>query len=111
MELGSILIRHRSRTHLTQKRIADQLGIAQSTYNAWESDQTSYKVEYLPQLAAIFGVRMRDLLPPEPEDIPTTPIAHDHRDELIELLRQNNVHLTRRVDELERQLLGHTSAR
>lgn len=73
MEVGTLLIQHRERAMLSQKQVAELLGIAQSTYCDWESDRTSFKVAYLPKLAEVFKVEITDLLP----SVPNYRIVHN----------------------------------
>ena len=101
MKFGTLLIQHRERARLSQKQVAEQLSIAQSTYCDWESDRTSLKAEYLPKLAEVFKVETVDLSPSassyrivhnannhgnsvnafQVDNVPTTP---DHRDKIID---------------------------
>ncbi len=48
-------------TNYMQKDIADLLGIKQSTYSTWESGENDVKSEYIPKLAELFGVEIKDL--------------------------------------------------
>ena len=60
---GTKLSQLRNKAKLSQQEVADFIGISRSTYNSWESDQASYKVEYLTQLADVFNVSPLELLP------------------------------------------------
>jgi transcriptional regulator with XRE-family HTH domain len=60
---GTKLSQLRNKAKLSQQEVADFIGISRSTYNSWESDQASYKVEYLTQLADVFKVSPLELLP------------------------------------------------
>lgn len=48
-------------TKYDQREIADILGIKQNTYSTWESGETDVKSEYIPKIAEIFGVEIKDL--------------------------------------------------
>jgi len=63
MTYGTKLRKIREKNKLSQQEIADQLQISQSTYSQWESDLTTFKVEYLPKLAEIFKIDVTELIP------------------------------------------------
>lgn len=48
-------------TKYQQKDIAELLGIQQSTYSTWESGECDVKSEYIPKIAAILKVEIKDL--------------------------------------------------
>lgn len=48
-------------TNYTQTDIAEILGIKQSTYSYWESGENDVKSEFIPKLAQLFGVEIKDL--------------------------------------------------
>jgi transcriptional regulator with XRE-family HTH domain len=60
---GTILIQLRNKSKLSQQEVADFIGVSRSTYISWESDHSSYKVEYITKLADVFKVSPADLLP------------------------------------------------
>lgn len=60
---GTKLNQLRIKAKLSQQEVADFIGVSRSTYNSWESDQASYKVEYITKLADVFNVSPTDLLP------------------------------------------------
>lgn len=60
---GTKLNQLRNKAKLSQQEVADFIGVSRSTYNSWESDQASYKVEYLTKLAQVFNVSPIELLP------------------------------------------------
>jgi len=62
MTYGTKLRKIREKNKLSQQVIADQLQISQSTYSQWESDLTTFKVEYLPKLAEIFKIDVTELI-------------------------------------------------
>ena len=64
VKFGATLIRCRKKKGLSQQQVADRLGVAKSTYHAWESDKSVFSAAYLPELANIFGVDLTDLFPP-----------------------------------------------
>ncbi|AQG78942.1 helix-turn-helix transcriptional regulator [Spirosoma montaniterrae] len=60
---GAVLIQHRERTKLTQKEVAERIGVCKTTYHNWESDKRVFTVDYLPKLAEVFGIDVVDLFP------------------------------------------------
>ena len=61
MKIGAILIRLRNGCRLTQREVAEFIGVRQNTYQSWECDHTSVKVDFLPKLAQILDVNITDL--------------------------------------------------
>ena len=51
----------REKSNLSQKIVADMLGITQGTVSQWESGITKPTTDKLPQLAKIFGCTIDDL--------------------------------------------------
>ncbi|WP_422804479.1 helix-turn-helix domain-containing protein [Streptococcus sp. FT1-55] len=63
---------------LTQKQVADSLGVAQAQYARWESGGRNPKDDTISQLAEIFGV-----------GIDTLKGRDDGLEDIVELLRKN----------------------
>ena len=63
MTFGTKLRRLRDKNRLSQQEVSDLLGVKQNTYSRWESDYSTFKVEYLVKLAEIFKVNPVELLP------------------------------------------------
>lgn len=61
MGVGTNLKKLRSKTVHSQKHIADILGVDKNTYANWESETNDIKSEYIPKLAEIYGVEIKDL--------------------------------------------------
>ncbi len=47
---------------LTQKQVADNLGVVESCYANWEQGRTEPSIEMLRKLGAIFGISLEDLI-------------------------------------------------
>ena len=62
MKNGELLRRLRKEKSLTQKELADRLGIVAKTVSKWETGNGFPDVSMLPVLADIFGVNERSLL-------------------------------------------------
>lgn len=52
----------RKEVNLTQKEIAEQIGIKQNTYSDWETGRTQPNLDYLSKLAHILDTTTDDLL-------------------------------------------------
>ena len=61
MIVGSNLRRLRIKSKKSQQDIADILEIDRSTYIKWEKQENDVKSEYIPKLAEILGVEIKDL--------------------------------------------------
>jgi|JI6StandDraft_1071083.scaffolds.fasta_scaffold07342_3 transcriptional regulator with XRE-family HTH domain len=59
----------REKTPFQQEDMAIKLGIKQNTYCTWESGKADVKSEYLPQIAEILGVEIKDLFKNETSKI------------------------------------------
>lgn len=65
MSVGTNLKRLRSKTKYSQQDIADQLNIDRVTYANWESEVFDIKSQYIPKLAEIFDVEIKELFEEE----------------------------------------------
>ncbi len=63
MYIGTQLRKLRDKRKLSQQQVADHLGIAQSTYWNWESDECHFKMDHLQKLSELFEVDADDILP------------------------------------------------
>lgn len=63
MKIGTLLLKLRKACRLSQSEVADQVGVSQSAYCAWESDRATPGARYYGALAALFKVDIQELLP------------------------------------------------
>lgn len=77
--IAAKLCQHRAASKLTQQAVAEQLGIKTNTYGSWEAGHTYPSARYLPELAAIFGVRIDQLFPDNNESKPNNSIVLDKK--------------------------------
>lgn len=63
--LGTMLRTVRLSRNLSQKAVADRLGISRSTYTYYEAGKTSPDMETLRQIAGIFSISPADFFYPE----------------------------------------------
>ena len=50
-----------SKTPYSQKEFAELIGVKQNTYSTWESGTADVKSEFIPKIAELFGVEIKDL--------------------------------------------------
>ena len=72
----------RERKNMTQKEVADNIGVAKSTYSLYESGNREPNVQTIKKIADALNVSADDLLGLSPE--PTTIAAHFDGDEYTE---------------------------
>lgn len=70
--MGQIISALRKEKGMTQKDIADQLGITDKAVSKWERDVAFPDTATIPKLAQILGVSVEDLLQAKAEPVPTT---------------------------------------
>lgn len=51
----------RESANLTQKEVAERLGVVQSAVSMWETGESKPKTEILPKIAAIYGCSVSEL--------------------------------------------------
>ena len=78
-EIGEILKRYRLAAKLTQKNVADALGVNRVSVTQWENGSAKPNIERLGELAKLFGVPIDALLTGTPLNtvIPTANIKND----------------------------------
>lgn len=64
MTVGERLRKAREERGLTQLQVAERLGKTQPTVQAWESDKTLPRTEEVRDVAAVYGLKPEQLLPP-----------------------------------------------
>ena len=62
MRFGENFRKYRLEVNLSQKNVAEKLGICQSNISDWENDISRPEYEKLIQLAKLYGVSICDLL-------------------------------------------------
>lgn len=72
----------RERKNMTQKEVADNIGVAKSTYSLYESGNREPNVQTIKKIADTLNISADDLLGLSPE--PTTIAAHFDGDEYTE---------------------------
>lgn len=66
MTIGTKLKRLRDNRKISQSEIADKLGVSQSAYNKWESDQAKPNLDNLLKLSEFHEVDIKELLEENP---------------------------------------------
>lgn len=75
-------IRERN-TKYGQKEVAEFLGVKQNTYSTWESGECDVKSEYIPKIAELFGVEIKDLFETKSSKIEVTQNIKNNKDNSI----------------------------
>lgn len=60
--LGSRIKSHRKRLGLTQEQLAERMGVSAQAVSKWENDLSCPDISVLPDLAAVFGISVDELL-------------------------------------------------
>ena len=63
--------------------MAEILGIKQNTYSTWESGESDVKSEYIPKIAELFGVEIKDLFETPSTKIKISQINKGNKDNSI----------------------------
>ena len=80
MGVGTNLKRLKSKTKYSHQDIADLLGVDRSTYISWENETTDIKSQYIPKLADIFKVDIKDLFEEDLKSINISNNTFDNKD-------------------------------
>lgn len=73
---------------MSQACLADQIGTCQSTYHAWENDQSLPNAEYFVRLAIVLQVDLRELIPADlRSQLPNPPVTVSTQPTNEELIR------------------------
>lgn len=95
-KFGERILKLRTETNLTQKEVADKLGIAQQTYQGYETGSTKATLHLLEQLSNLYNVSMDFLAGRTNEtniinkQLNTTKLTEDE-ETLVELYRQLDI--------------------
>lgn len=83
MSVGHNLRKLRSKSKKSQKEIADLLEIDRRTYINWENEENDVKSEYIPKLAKIFDVEIKDLFSDSKSNIQINQENKENKDNSI----------------------------
>ena len=76
------LLFYRKKNKITQKELAEQLGVKHNAISSWENGVNSIDIDTLFKVCKIFGVTVNDMYDMKQE--PTTLAAHFDGDEYTE---------------------------
>jgi transcriptional regulator with XRE-family HTH domain len=65
MLIPHILISYRTRNGLSQKQMAEMLGVSQVGYHKWETGLTKIEMEHYCRIATLCEVSLMEILPRE----------------------------------------------
>ena len=63
--LGQFIAENRKEKGLTQRELSEMLQVSDKTISHWERDESSPDITILPELSAIFGITVDELLKKE----------------------------------------------
>ena len=72
-----------SKTPYSQKEFAELIGVKQNTYSTWESGTADVKSEFIPKIAELFGVEIKDLFETTSTKIKISQKNSDNKDNSI----------------------------
>ena len=70
------LLYYRKKNKITQKQLADKLGVKHNAISAWENGVNSIDIDTLFQVCKIFGITVNDMYNIKEEKNPYTIAAH-----------------------------------
>ncbi|WP_312769535.1 helix-turn-helix transcriptional regulator [Epilithonimonas sp.] len=83
MIVGNNLRRLRIKSKKSQQDIADILEIDRRTYIKWENEENDVKSEYIPKLAKIFDVEIKELFSDSKSSIQINQESKENKDNSI----------------------------
>ncbi len=92
--LGSFLAVLRKANGMTQKELAERVGVSDKTVSHWERDESAPDISVLPILADIFGVTVDELLRGEkaPADAEPSDALSQKSEKQLRYLMEKNFH-------------------
>lgn len=78
------LLYYRKLNKITQKELADKLGVKHNAISAWENGVNYIDIDTLFQVCKIFGITVNDMYDIKTDPQPTTLAAHFDGDEYTE---------------------------
>lgn len=66
--LGERIKYHRKRLGMTQEQLAERMGVSPQAVSKWENNLSCPDISVLPELAALFGITVDELLGKNPSD-------------------------------------------
>ena len=78
------LLYYRKKNKITQKELADQLGVKHNAISSWENGVNSIDIDTLFRVCKIFGVTVNDMYEMSSQTKPATFAAHFDGDEYTE---------------------------
>lgn len=73
----------KNKTTYSQKEFAELLGIKQNTYSTWESGEADVKSEFIPKIAELLEVEIKDLFETVSTNIKISQKVTDNKDNSI----------------------------
>lgn len=74
--VGDILKIYRKSNHMTQKRVADYLGVSRSAYAKYETMMRTPHIDVIIKLAALYNTSLDDFFSPFSDDTASVSVAN-----------------------------------
>ena len=114
MQIGTLLLKRRREQRLSQSEAAEQIGVSQSTFCAWESDRVLPSARHCGPLAGLLGLDVRELLfcgrateltplAAPPLALSASPSAPTLREDLVSAQRETIALQKQRIEHLENE--------
>jgi transcriptional regulator with XRE-family HTH domain len=114
MTTGTRLRKYREKLRLSQKEVAELIGVSQTTYYNWEADKSSMKIEYTAAIVQVLKIDVFTLLPAiksnQSNDSSTEKVRNENedihilyrdlissKDEMIQYLKDENMELRNKI--------------
>lgn len=109
MKIGILLLKMRKERRLSQEAVAEQLGVCQSSYCAWESDRAMPSARHYGPIATLFNIDVRDLLTGVSTSVPGINLPVPALD-IEPTLQEDLIKIQREAIALQKQRIEHLSA-
>lgn len=83
MGVGLKIKKLRTKTKFSQTDVADLIGFDRNTYANWENETNDIKSDYIPKLAKIFEVEIKELFEDSVQKIEISQTNTDNKDNSI----------------------------
>ncbi len=98
--IGDRIKFHRKRLGMTQEQLAERMGVSAQAVSKWENNLSCPDITVLPELAAIFGISVDELLgknPPAGETVHEAEVVENlekEKNEMMSILQRTEAVIT-----------------
>jgi len=86
--LGNFIAENRKKKDITQKEMADAIGVSPSAVSKWECGKSFPDIELLLELAKVFDMQVEELVNCKRNEEPTSDDVNDFSEELEEITKE-----------------------